>query len=294
MQSTPRTRNGQANTINLFAGGDYDLTAINNYWYGPDGLPAISSTLTINGQGARSIDSAVADFRLFYVSGGFDGLAAGNLTLKNLTLFQGVAHGGGGVRIRRRRRGSRWSNFQPGKRDPVGSAARNQSIAGREWVPPAPAAILVAGAVLAKPATASRTAVDSAAHFQEEAEGPVALRMDRAGGGGGGFRSTIRGGAVRTGGNGGGGGGFGGAGGGDGGAAGDGGGGAGTDGGSDGGAGGSFGNGGTLTRTVGGAAASVAEVAAASTAEAGDSVVVAAAGHVRRRRRIRRRGRRRS
>ena len=31
--------NHQTNTINLFAGGDYDLTAINNYWYGPDGLP---------------------------------------------------------------------------------------------------------------------------------------------------------------------------------------------------------------------------------------------------------------
>src|SRR3954453_3194404 len=34
--------NGQNNTIQLAAGSTYDLTAVNNYWYGPDGLPAIS------------------------------------------------------------------------------------------------------------------------------------------------------------------------------------------------------------------------------------------------------------
>ena len=116
--------NGQANTINLFAGGNYTLTAINNYWYGPDGLPAISSTLTINGQGATiQRDSLAADFRFFYVSGGFDGLAAGNLTLFNLTLFKGDAQGGAGLR-RRRWRWSGWSNLQPGKRNAVGSAAQ--------------------------------------------------------------------------------------------------------------------------------------------------------------------------
>src|SRR5262249_49525067 len=40
------------NTINLTAGSTYNLTEINNFWYGPDGLPAITSNLTINGNGA--------------------------------------------------------------------------------------------------------------------------------------------------------------------------------------------------------------------------------------------------
>ena len=43
--------NGQSNTINLTA-GTYDLTAANNNWYGPNGLPAITSNLTLNGNGA--------------------------------------------------------------------------------------------------------------------------------------------------------------------------------------------------------------------------------------------------
>jgi hypothetical protein len=89
--------NGQSNTINLFAGGVYDLTAINNYWYGPDGLPPITSTLTINGNGAtiqRDVN-AIGDFRLFYVSGGLSGeLPLGHLTLENVTLQGGIAKGG--------------------------------------------------------------------------------------------------------------------------------------------------------------------------------------------------------
>src|SRR5579884_2194516 len=43
--------NGQSNTINLSA-GTYDLTTVNNFWYGPNGLPAINSNLTIHGNGA--------------------------------------------------------------------------------------------------------------------------------------------------------------------------------------------------------------------------------------------------
>src|SRR6516225_9744730 len=75
--------NGQSNIINLTQ-STYTLTTINNFWYGPDGLPAISSNLTINGNGATIQRASFADnFRLFYVSGGFDGLAAGNLTLNN-------------------------------------------------------------------------------------------------------------------------------------------------------------------------------------------------------------------
>ena len=43
---------GGTATIMLAAGAMYDLTSVDNYWYGPDGLPAISSNVTINGQGA--------------------------------------------------------------------------------------------------------------------------------------------------------------------------------------------------------------------------------------------------
>jgi hypothetical protein len=88
--------NGQSNTINLTE-STYILTTIDNYWYGPNGLPAISSNLTINGNGAviqRMSASSTPSFRLFYVSGGLDGLAAGNLTLVNLSLEYGDAVGG--------------------------------------------------------------------------------------------------------------------------------------------------------------------------------------------------------
>ena len=43
--------NGQSNTINLRA-GNYNLTEVNNFWYGPNGLPAITSNLTLVGNGA--------------------------------------------------------------------------------------------------------------------------------------------------------------------------------------------------------------------------------------------------
>jgi hypothetical protein len=91
--------NGQAsNAINLSAGA-YDLTTADNNWFGPNALPAISSNLTINGNGAvlqRDGGERVPDFRFFYVSGGLSGLAAGTLTLENLTLQGGIAQGGDG------------------------------------------------------------------------------------------------------------------------------------------------------------------------------------------------------
>src|SRR5204863_3361763 len=71
------------------------LNAVDNDWYGPDGLPAISSDVTIEGNGAViARDSAGPKFRFFYVSGGVSGLAAGALTLHNLTLSGGLAKGG--------------------------------------------------------------------------------------------------------------------------------------------------------------------------------------------------------
>ena len=66
--------NGQSNTINLAAGSIYTLNTVDNFWYGPNGLPAITSTITIEGNGAtiqRSTVGSTPNFRLFYISAGF-------------------------------------------------------------------------------------------------------------------------------------------------------------------------------------------------------------------------------
>jgi hypothetical protein len=90
--------NGQSNTINLTA-STYDLTKADNSWYGPNGLPAITSNLTIAGNGAVILrDPSLGQntpFRLFYVSGGLTpGSSPGDLTLQNVTLAGGLAEGG--------------------------------------------------------------------------------------------------------------------------------------------------------------------------------------------------------
>ena len=85
--------------IELQANTTYDLTQVDNDWYGPDALPAIASTVTIDGNGATSsatTTTGLPSFRLFYVSGGLSGLTAGSLTLNDLTLQGGVAQGGSG------------------------------------------------------------------------------------------------------------------------------------------------------------------------------------------------------
>jgi|SRR5208283_5894882 len=88
--NTANTNGDASNTIQL--SGTYDLTAADNYWYGPDGLPAITSNLTIDGNptsGAvieRSTADGTPNFRLFFVSGGESGLTAGSLTLHDVTL----------------------------------------------------------------------------------------------------------------------------------------------------------------------------------------------------------------
>jgi hypothetical protein len=84
--------------INLKAGTTYTLTAVNNFWYGPTGLPPINTNVTIHGHGATiARDSNPADntpaFRLFYVSGGME-LTPGSLTMDNVTLEGGFAKGG--------------------------------------------------------------------------------------------------------------------------------------------------------------------------------------------------------
>jgi len=123
--------NGQNNTIELAAKSTYDLTAVNNFWYGPNGLPAISDasggghSLTIDGNGATIERNASAPaFRLFYVSGGLDTLPAGQLTLNDLTLENGLAQGGkggGGV-------------FGGGGGAGLGGAIYNQGILGLDGV----------------------------------------------------------------------------------------------------------------------------------------------------------------
>jgi hypothetical protein len=82
------------------------LTSVDNYWYGPNALPPIASTIWIGaypGTGARLMASHTGDpdpttgnaFRFFYVSGGLPGeLPAGYLVLLGLSLEGGHAKGG--------------------------------------------------------------------------------------------------------------------------------------------------------------------------------------------------------
>ena len=61
---------GGSNVVQLGAGCTYTLTAVNNNWYGPNGLPAIASNITIDGDGAtiaRSRASGTPTFRFFFV-----------------------------------------------------------------------------------------------------------------------------------------------------------------------------------------------------------------------------------
>ncbi|MGH7801374.1 MAG: autotransporter domain-containing protein [Thermodesulfobacteriota bacterium] len=98
--------NGEDDTINL-AAGTYTLTAVNNNTDGPNGLPSITSNITINGAGdsttiiERALGMNQPFFRIFHVA------AAGNLTLDGLTITGGFAptsidsvffsHAGGGI-----------------------------------------------------------------------------------------------------------------------------------------------------------------------------------------------------
>ena len=84
--------NGQTNTIRLEA-GTYTLTAVNN---DANGLPVITSPLTITGRGADTTsierDASAEAFRILEVA------TTGTLTLKRLTLRGGNARDGGGIR----------------------------------------------------------------------------------------------------------------------------------------------------------------------------------------------------
>ena len=109
-----------------------------------------------------------------------DGLAAGNLTLLNLTLYQGVALAGGGGGGGGGAAGLGGAIFNQGSVTLSGVLLEsNRAQAGDGGGGGGGGGTLAAGAVSEKPvALLKATAVDSAAHFQEEAEGPAAQRME--------------------------------------------------------------------------------------------------------------------
>src|SRR4029077_8946116 len=90
--------NGKANRITLRR-GTYTLTAVDNIGNGlGNGLPVITSALTITGQGAETTiierDTSATIFRILRVE------AAGTLTLQRVTLRNGSTGGsprGGGI-----------------------------------------------------------------------------------------------------------------------------------------------------------------------------------------------------
>src|SRR4051794_31037338 len=57
-------------TIVLGAGCTYTLSAVDNSWYGPNGLPEVAGDVTVEGHGAtiaRSSAPGTPPFRLFFV-----------------------------------------------------------------------------------------------------------------------------------------------------------------------------------------------------------------------------------
>jgi hypothetical protein len=81
-----------ADTIALPANAMITLDAVDNTQFGPNGLPAITSQITIQGNGAtiQRDPASASKFRLFAI------LSNGNLTLQNVTVKNGLAQGGNG------------------------------------------------------------------------------------------------------------------------------------------------------------------------------------------------------
>ena len=77
--------------IVLASGSTYTISQVHNDMYGPNGLPSITSSATINGQGSTIQRAGGAPpFRIFHVAEG------GFLGLSNVTLSGGLARGGDG------------------------------------------------------------------------------------------------------------------------------------------------------------------------------------------------------
>ena len=88
---------GGAHTLNLACSCLYDFTTANNYWYGANALPPITSDITIDGGagGATIRRSGTNNMRLFYVAGTLaPAPSAGTLTLRRVRLTGGKAVGG--------------------------------------------------------------------------------------------------------------------------------------------------------------------------------------------------------
>lgn len=88
--------------IVLAEGAVYTLATAHNSWYGWNGLPIVTSEITIDGRGARIVRSSAENFRFFVVSGPFgeeqaltvgQSAPAGALHLQDLTLVGGAAVG---------------------------------------------------------------------------------------------------------------------------------------------------------------------------------------------------------
>ena len=76
-----------ADVIVLPAGGSFNVTKVVDYYYGYSGLPAITSAITVQGNGSTISRSGNKDMRFFAVVGYEP--QAGNLTLNDLTLTGG-------------------------------------------------------------------------------------------------------------------------------------------------------------------------------------------------------------
>jgi hypothetical protein len=80
-----------ADTLTLGAGSTYTLLAATSTYYGFTGLPQITSEIAIDGNGATlTRDGAAPPFRLIAVADG------GSLSIRELTLSNGLAKGGDG------------------------------------------------------------------------------------------------------------------------------------------------------------------------------------------------------
>lgn len=83
------TAGSDADTLVLLAGSTHTLTAVNNsgsvYLYSPNGLPLVTSAITIDGNGSTiTRDSGAPQFRILEVA------ENGNLTLEETTVSGGV------------------------------------------------------------------------------------------------------------------------------------------------------------------------------------------------------------
>jgi hypothetical protein len=93
------------NTISLAPGATYNLATVDNAQFGRNGLPPITSTIVIEGRGAviQRAGPFLGEFRFFEISRSGDILASavpageGHLTLRQVTLRNGLARGGCGA-----------------------------------------------------------------------------------------------------------------------------------------------------------------------------------------------------